>query len=296
MIALQNSNLTSLNAVEKLSDKKFKKIHCNLLNYEDLKNIFISNAIDSVIHLAASKGMNSSIQSPVEFYKNNMVGLINLLDVMREHKVSKLIFSSSCAVYGNQEVHPVAEDASITKISSIYARTKYFAEEMLRDVAKSDFSIIILRIFNPIGAHESGLIGEDPSKPQSNILSLFAKAAVDNMINFEISPCVRDFIHVVDVAEAHVAALKKLNEIQEVKIYNIGSGRGTSLIKLVEIFEATSGMKVSFKSKPCGESEIKEIFADTKLAESELNWKSKRSIEDMCIDGWRFVDKFNKIN
>lgn len=292
MIALQNTNSSSLEAVEKLCEKSFTKINCNLLNYEDLKNIFISHAIDAVIHLAASKGMNSSIQSPLDFYKNNMMGLINLLDVMREHKVMKLIFSSSCAVYGNQEVLPVAEDAPIKNTSSIYARTKYFAEEMLRDL--TDFRVIILRIFNPIGAHVSGLIGEDPSKPpQINILTLFAKAAVDKS-NILISPCIRDFIHIEDVAEAHLAALKKLNEIQEIKIYNIGSGRGTSLIKLMKVFEATNCLKIPYKIKPCDESEIKEIYADTTLASRELNWKSKRSIEEICIDCWRFIIHLNK--
>lgn len=260
-----------------------------------MRNVFKQNSIDVVMHLAASKGMNSSICSPLDFYKNNISSLINLLQVMSEFEVKKLIFTSSCAVYGggDQKKPPVDENVEISDLTSIYARTKYFGEEILRD---SKIQVIILRVFNVIGAHSSGLLGEDPNKPQINILTLFAKKSLENSGHLSISStCVRDFVHVMDIAEAHMAALEKIDKIDGSKVYNIGSGVGTSLLRLLKIFESISGLKVTYNLKECSNDEIKEIYTDTKLSEKELNWKSTRSIEEMCFDCWKYICNYYDI-
>jgi UDP-glucose 4-epimerase len=292
VIALENSNTSSLTKVAKITKKEFKRFKCDLLKIEELRNIFSKAKIDIVIHLAATKGINPT-QSLVDFYNNNITSFLNILKVMREFNVKKLIFASSCAVYGHPRVLPVSEEDAMPSPQNIYARTKFFAEEILKDVSSyENFACIILRIFNPIGAHSSGILGEDPNKKQINILTLLAKNVLENCKNLKISPdCVRDFIHVMDVAEAQIKAVEKLKDLKGVKIYNIGSGDGTSLQNLVEIFERGSDAKVSFTSKPCAENEIKEIVADIKLMQNELNFKLTRTIEEMCRDCWNFMTK-----
>jgi UDP-glucose 4-epimerase len=291
---LFNSNRAALETVGKISDKKFKILQCDLLDFKKVWETFAENSIDCVLHLAATKGVNSNGNSPIKFYKNNLVSTINLLDVMQQFGVKKIIFSSSCAVYGNQENQPVVENAEINLLNP-YARSKHFCEEILRDVAKADkqFSIIILRYFNPVGAHQSGILGEDPTKSPLNILTLFAKHAIGKCENLTISAsCVRDYIHINDVTEAHIAGIENLENFKGIKTINIGSGTGTSLQELIDNFEEICGRKINFTEKPCNEHEIKEIIASTKLSDDELNWKAKKNVADMCKDCWKFVNNF----
>lgn len=301
ILAIENTNSTALDKVEEILGRKIKRCKCNLLNMHELSNIFNQHKISTVIHLAATKGVNESLKFPIECYKNNLMTTINLLEVMKEHKIYNFIFSSSCAVYGNQSEIPVKESALPQTLSNVYARSKYFIEEILRDVAKSDanFKIIILRYFNPIGAH--GLFGEDPKKPQISLLTLISQVALGSRECITIfgddyetvdGTSMRDFVHVMDIAEAHIPAIEKLNQINEVKFYNLGSNEGTTLLQLIKTFANDNDVKVPYVIKPRREGEISSIFADCSLVEKELNWKAKRTLEEMCKDCW----KWTKIN
>ncbi|KAG5683875.1 hypothetical protein PVAND_013136 [Polypedilum vanderplanki] len=290
VLAMENSTSTESGSLKKLqetSDKKLQICRCNLLNNEEISSIFKQFPISTVIHLAASKGVSQSMSSPLACYSNNLLSTINLITAMKQYKVFNMIFSSSCAVYGDQSQLPVNETAQSHSPTNVYAKSKKFVEEMLSDIAKADkeFKFIIFRYFNPVGAHESNLIGEDPSKLQVSLLTLMCNVALGRKEKITIfGNCIRDYIHVMDIAEAHTVALKKFQDNFNFKVINLGSSRGTSLLELIQIFENVNNVKIPYEIKEKREGEIEAIVADTNLAENELGWKARRNIESMCRD------------
>ncbi|CAG9801935.1 unnamed protein product [Chironomus riparius] len=302
VIAMENSKSTNnlaFQQINKILGWEVKTCRCDLLNYEEIVKIFERYKITTVIHLAAMKGVSESMNYPIECYRKNLVSTLNLLEVMRLYGVKNLIFSSSCAIYGNQVQMPVAETALPHSISNVYGKSKLFIEKILSDLSRSDkeFKITILRYFNPVGAHSSGLIGEDPKRKQISFLTLLGKAALDKEMNLSLfgSSNIRDFVHVMDVGEAHVAAVSNLESGDSFKVFNIGSGIGISLLQLIKIFEHVNCVKISYTIKDRQESEIEAIIADTTLAETDLGWKSRKTVEEMCTDCWKWMT-YNAIN
>ncbi|KAF4518483.1 hypothetical protein B566_EDAN006488 [Ephemera danica] len=248
----------SLDRVQQITGRQVKFHRCDLLDREALNAIFGQYEIDSVIHFAAIKAVGESMQQPFLYYRNNMMGAINLLEVMKEHGCYNLVFSSSCTVYGNPTTLPITENHPTGDVTNVYGRTKYFVEEMLKDVsvAEKQWNIIMLRYFNPVGAHPSGLIGEDPTKAFTNLMPYIAQVAMgqkESLLIFggdydtEDGTGVRDYIHIMDLANGHVAALQKLHkEHLRIKVYNLGTGQGVSVLQLVKTFEKVTGTKVSY--------------------------------------------------
>ncbi|XP_057367808.1 UDP-glucose 4-epimerase-like isoform X2 [Daphnia carinata] len=290
----------SLERVEKITGKKVTFYQCDLLDYERLDKIFSQHKIDCVIHFAAMKAVGESMEVPLLYYKNNVVGTINLLEVMKSHECYQLVFSSSCTVYGNPEVLPITEDSPIGNVTNVYGRTKYLIEEMLMDLSRSDekWNICSLRYFNPVGAHPSGLIGEDPTKPYSNLMPYIAQVALGNKpsvvvfgndYNTPDGTGVRDYIHVMDLASGHVAALAKVEKDKlRYRTYNLGSGVGVSVIQLVETFGKVTGTTVTYELKPRREGDISAMYSNGERAKTELGWTPRFTLEQMCEDFWRW--------
>ncbi|XP_054278133.1 UDP-glucose 4-epimerase-like isoform X1 [Macrosteles quadrilineatus] len=295
-----NGEAPSLKRVEKITGKTITFYQCDLLDRPKLVEIFDKHKIDCVIHFAAMKAVGESMQLPLLYYKNNLIGTINLLEVMKEHSCYQLVFSSSCTVYGNPERLPITEDHPTGNVTNVYGRTKYFIEEMLKDITAADqnWNIISLRYFNPVGAHQSGLIGEDPTKAFTNLMPYMAQVAIGNKPSLTIfgsdyntvdGTGVRDYIHVMDLASGHVAALLKLQRDHlRLKMYNLGTGKGVSVLQLLRTFEAVTGTKVPFNVEARRDGDIVSMFANTSLALQELGWESKYSLEQMCEDFWRW--------
>jgi len=310
VIALDNfANSVSNNDNQPMAIKRVEKItgqpvifyQCDLLDIESVEEIFEMHRIDSVIHLAALKAVGESMLMPLLYYKNNIIGVINLLDVMKKYSVHNMVFSSSCTVYGEPKVLPITEDKPIgNNITNVYGRTKFFIEEILSDVSRSDdsWNIIALRYFNPVGAHESGLMGEDPTKQFTNIMPFISQVAMGNKAALTIfgddydtpdGTGIRDYIHVMDLAAGHVAALEKLEkEHLKLKAYNLGTGKGVSVLELVRAFEQTNNVQVPYEIEKRREGDISMMYADPSLAHKELNWQATRSLKDMCSDFWRW--------
>ncbi|KAI9562813.1 hypothetical protein GHT06_010268 [Daphnia sinensis] len=290
----------SLERVEKITGKKVTFYQCDLLDYERLDKIFSQHKIDCVIHFAAMKAVGESMEVPLLYYKNNVVGTINLLEVMKSHECYQLVFSSSCTVYGNPKHLPITEDSPIGNVTNVYGRTKYLIEEMLMDLSRSDekWNICSLRYFNPVGAHPSGLIGEDPTKPYSNLMPYIAQVALGNKpsvvvfgndYNTPDGTGVRDYIHVMDLASGHVAALAKVEKDKlRYRTFNLGSGVGVSVIQLVETFGKVTGTTVTYELKPRREGDISAMYSNGERAKTELGWTPRFTLEQMCEDFWRW--------
>ncbi|XP_055388351.1 UDP-glucose 4-epimerase-like [Condylostylus longicornis] len=271
-----------------------------MLNLDSIDEIFSKHSINAVIHFAAMKAVGESMQLPLLYYKNNMIGIINLLIAMEKYHVYNLVFSSSCTVYGEPSKLPLTEYDHTGNISNVYGRTKYFIEEMLKDISKADlnWNIIALRYFNPVGAHVSGKIGEDPTKKFTNLMPYISQVAIGKKPVLEIygsdydtvdGTGVRDYIHVMDLATGHIAALKKImSERLGIKFYNLGTGKGWTVLQLISIFEKVNKVKVPFVIKARRVGDISSMYADVSLAETDLKWKASRTIEDMCRDFWRW--------
>ncbi|XP_072026296.1 UDP-glucose 4-epimerase-like [Amphiura filiformis] len=265
-----------------------------------IRQLFSQYKIRAVIHFAALKAVGESIQIPLSYYRVNTVGTLNLLEVMREYKVYNIVFSSSATVYGTPQYLPIDEKhATGVGITNPYGRTKYFNEEIMKDLCKAEpqWNIIILRYFNPVGAHKSGQIGEDPQGPPNNLMPFVAQVAVGRRKELKVygndydtpdGTGVRDYIHVVDLALGHLAALKKLSENAGLKIYNLGTGKGNSVLDMVNALEKASGKKVPYSIEPRREGDVATVYGDASLAEKELNWKAHRGLEEMCEDLWRW--------
>ncbi|XP_057367809.1 uncharacterized protein LOC130688820 isoform X1 [Daphnia carinata] len=290
----------SLERVEKITGKKVTFYQCDLLDYERLDKIFSQHKIDCVIHFAAMKAVGESMEVPLLYYKNNVVGTINLLEVMKSHECYQLVFSSSCTVYGNPEVLPITEDSPIGNVTNVYGRTKYLIEEMLMDLSRSDekWNICSLRYFNPVGAHPSGLIGEDPTKPYSNLMPYIAQVALGNKpsvvvfgndYNTPDGTGVRDYIHVMDLASGHVAALAKVEKDKlRYRVYNLGLGKGLSVLELIDLFVKTTNTKVPFVFVGRRVGDVDTLVCECQLAIKELNWHPKYDSVRMCEDFWRW--------
>ncbi|GHU42471.1 UDP-glucose 4-epimerase [Clostridia bacterium] len=296
---LVNSSEESLARVERITGKKVKFYKEDLLNPEGVSKIFEKESIDSVIHFAALKAVGESVQKPLEYYQNNVTGTLLLCDVMRKHGVKNIIFSSSATVYGDPAVVPITEDTPKGNPTNPYGQTKSMMEQILTDlhVADKEWNVVLLRYFNPIGAHESGLIGEDPKGIPNNLLPYVAQVAVGKLERLGVfgddydtvdGTGVRDYIHVVDLAKGHVLALQKLKPGEGVNIYNLGTGIGYSVLQVVKAFEKASGKAVPYEVKPRRLGDIAVCYADPDKAKQELGWTANFGIERMCEDSWRW--------
>ena len=297
-----NSSNDVLENIKKITGKSFKFYEGNYLDKELLEKIFQENNIDSVINFAGFKAVGESVKKPLEYYHNNVFGAINLLEVMKQHKVKKFIFSSSATVYGDPEKVPLDEECKIGGTTNPYGTSKLFIEQILQDLYRSDntWSIVILRYFNPIGAHESGLIGEEPNGIPNNLMPYIVRVAAGmlkelsvygNDYNTVDGTGVRDYIHVVDLARGHKSALNKMEESgQGLYIYNLGTGKGYSVLEIVQAFERVTGKKVPYKIVERRSGDIAECYANVEKAERELHWKAEKNIEDMCRDSWRYIE------
>ncbi len=295
---LCNSSEESLVRVEKIIGKKVKFIEGDIRNRVDLQKAFDEYAIDSVIHFAGLKAVGESVEKPLEYYDNNINGTIVLAEVMKANNCKKIVFSSSATVYGDPHTTPIKEDFPLSATNP-YGRTKLFIEEILRDVHVSDpaWQIVLLRYFNPVGAHKSGLIGEDPNGIPNNLMPFISQTAVKKReflsvfgddYNTPDGTGVRDYIHVVDLAKGHVQALLKISKLNDVLTVNLGTGNGYSVLDMVKAFQKASSKEVPYKIAPRRNGDIAECFADPSYALEKLEWKASRGIQEMCEDTWRW--------
>lgn len=295
---LSNSKEESLKRVEIITGKKVKFYKTDLLDREGLATIFEKETIESVIHFAGLKAVGESVQKPLEYYHNNITGTLILCDVMKEFGVKNIVFSSSATVYGNPATVPITEDFPLSATNP-YGRTKLFIEEILRDfyVADKEWNIIILRYFNPVGAHKSGTIGEDPQGIPNNLVPYITQVAVGKLDQLGVFGAdydtpdgtgVRDYIHVVDLAKGHVKAIEKIKSNSGVCTYNLGTGNGYSVLDMVKAFSKVSGKEIPYEVKKRRPGDIATCYADPALAEKELGWKAERGLDEMCEDAWRW--------
>ncbi|MFA6145279.1 MAG: UDP-glucose 4-epimerase GalE [Sulfurimonas sp.] len=295
---LCNSSLEALKRVEAIIGKSIQFEEGDIRDKVALKKLFASYLIDSVIHFAGLKAVGESVNEPLKYYDNNVNGTLVLLDVMKEYNCKKIVFSSSATVYGDPHTTPIQEDFPLSATNP-YGRSKLFIEEILRDVYISDneFKIVLLRYFNPVGAHKSGTIGEDPNGIPNNLMPFIAQTAVGKRdvlsvfggdYDTEDGTGVRDYIHVVDLAQGHVKALQKIADIHDVLTVNLGTGKGYSVLEMVAAFEKASGKKVPYKIVERRAGDIAKCFADPSYAEKTLGWSATRTIDEMCEDSWRW--------
>lgn len=296
-----NSSPEVLDKIKQITKKDFKFYKVDLLDENALDKVFEENNIDEVIHFAGLKAVGESVEKPIEYYNNNITGTLNLLKVMKKYNCKKIVFSSSATVYGNPKTLPIKEDFPLSTTNP-YGATKLMIEQILQDVnvADKDFRVAILRYFNPIGAHKSGLIGEVPNGIPNNIMPYIVRVAVGkyneltvfgNDYDTEDGTGVRDYIHVVDLAKGHLSALKKIRENSGVQIYNLGTGRGYSVLELVKTFEKVNNVKVNYKIGDRRPGDIASCFADVNKAKKEMNWVATKGLEEMCKDSWNFILK-----
>lgn len=296
-----NSSPDVLEKIKEITHKDFKFYEVDLLDEENLEKVFRENNIESVIHFAGLKAVGESVEKPIEYYHNNITGTLILLKVMRKYNCQKLVFSSSATVYGDPASLPIKEDFPLSTTNP-YGSTKLMIEQILQDVciANKDFCVAILRYFNPIGAHKSGLIGEVPNGIPNNIMPYILKVAngeyetltvFGNDYDTPDGTGVRDYIHVVDLARGHLKALDKIRKEKGVKIYNLGTGNGYSVLDLVTNFEKVNNVKVNYKIGARRAGDIAACYADPTKAKEELGWVAEYGIEDMCKDAWNFIKK-----
>lgn len=295
---LCNSSQESLKRVSKIINKDIKFEQGDIRDKKALQNVFEKYNIDAVIHFAGLKAVGESVEKPIEYFDNNLNGTLVLLDVMKEFNCKKIVFSSSATVYGDPATTPIKEDFPLSATNP-YGRSKLFIEEILRDIylSDNDFKIVLLRYFNPVGAHESGTIGEDPNGIPNNLMPFIAQTAVGKRECLSIfggdydtkdGTGVRDYIHVVDLALGHVKALDKISEIKEVLTVNLGTGNGYSVLDMVEAFQKASKADIPYKIVPRRAGDIAKCFADPSYAKEVLNWEAKKSIDEMCEDSWKW--------
>ncbi len=296
---LSNSSKESLKRVTKITGKEVTFYEADILDREALENIFEKEVIDACIHFAGLKAVGESVAKPWEYYYNNISGSLILLDVMRKHNVKNIIFSSSATVYGSPAFVPITEECPKGDITNPYGQTKGMLEQMLIDIQKADpeWNVIILRYFNPIGAHKSGLIGENPNGIPNNLMPYITQVAVGKLKQLGVfgddydtpdGTGVRDYIHVVDLAVGHVKAIAKIKEKEGLSVYNLGTGQGYSVLDIVKNFEEAAGVSIPYEIKPRRAGDIATCYADPAKAFKELGWKAERGIREMCEDSWRW--------
>ena len=296
---LSNSSEKSLARVEKITGKPVTFYKADIRDREALEEIFEKEQIDSCIHFAGLKAVGESVAKPWEYYENNISGTLILVDVMRRHGAKNIIFSSSATVYGDPAEIPITENCPKGQCTNPYGWTKSMLEQILSDIQKADpeWNVVLLRYFNPIGAHKSGTIGENPNGIPNNLMPYITQVAVGKLKELGVfgndydtpdGTGVRDYIHVVDLAKGHVKALKKIEEKAGLKVYNLGTGKGYSVLDIVKNFEAATGVKIPYVIKPRRGGDIAENYADASLAREELGWEAKNGIREMCEDSWRW--------
>ena len=296
---LCNSSKKSLDVISNITGKMPKFYEIDLLDYDAVEKCFSENEFDAVIHFAGLKAVGESVRKPLEYYENNIAGTLTLVDVMRKHGVKNIIFSSSATVYGDPAVIPITEECPKGQCTNPYGWTKSMLEQILTDMQKADpeWNVILLRYFNPIGAHKSGLIGENPNGIPNNLMPYVTQVAVGKLKELGIfgndydtpdGTGVRDYIHVVDLAIGHVKAIKKLDEKVGLAIYNLGTGKGYSVLDIVKNFEAATGVKIPYVIKPRRAGDIATCYSNADKAKRELGWEAQYDIKEMCEDSWRW--------
>lgn len=296
-----NSSEESLRRVATLSGKEIKTYCADILDTKALSEIFESENVDGVIHFAALKAVGESVAKPLEYYTNNVAGTLNLLQVMESHGVRNIVFSSSATVYGSPKSNPISEDFELSTTNP-YGATKLMVEDILKDlvVSKPEWNVVILRYFNPIGAHESGLIGEDPNGIPNNLVPYIAKVAVGkleklnvfgNDYNTHDGTGVRDYIHVCDLAEGHVLALKQFESNTGLSVFNLGTGQGYSVLDVVKAYEDASGVSIPYVINDRRPGDIAACYANPQKAQEVLGWKARFTLNDMCKDSYRWQSK-----
>ena len=305
---LENSNIGVLDKIKQITGKNIKFYENDCRDKDALRKIFNENKIDAVIHFAGYKAVGESVEKPIKYYENNIQTTLSLLEVMQEYNCNRIVFSSTATVYGRPEekdgkVLPFKETDKVGDTENPYATTKYFIERILKDtyISNNNFEIVILRYFNPIGAHESGLIGENPNGRPNNLMPYILKVAnkelpylniFGNDYNTKDGTGVRDYLHVVDLAKGHIKALEHIKN--GVNIYNLGTGIGYSVLDIVNTFEKVNNIKLDYKIVERRKGDIAEYFSDPTKALNELNWKAEKTIEDMCRDSYNFIKNFKK--
>ncbi|MCC8105095.1 MAG: UDP-glucose 4-epimerase GalE [Clostridiales bacterium] len=296
---LYNSNEKAIERVEQITGKKITFYNADMLDRDAVDAIFEKESIDSVIHFAGYKAVGESVRKPLEYYHNNITGTLTLCDVMRKYGVKKIIFSSSATVYGDPAFVPITEDCPKGQITNPYGQTKGMLEQILTDLHVSDpeWNVVLLRYFNPIGAHKAGIIGEDPKGIPNNLVPYIAQVAVGKLEKLGVfgddydtpdGTGVRDYIHVVDLANGHVKAMKKFDDEPAVRIYNLGTGNGYSVLQVLHAFEKACGKTLPYEIKPRRAGDIATCYADPKKAKEELGWEAQYGIDEMCEDTWRW--------
>jgi len=296
---LSNSSKAAVERVAELAGGVEEFYEIDLLDTEALATVFRAHAIDAVLHFAGKKSVSESVADPLSYYESNVGATISLLSIMRATGVRRLIFSSSCTVYGQPKRTPVRESDPLATPASPYGRTKRVIEELLVDVALADASwhIALLRYFNPIGAHPSGLIGEDPRGPSTNLLPNVMEAAARMTPALRVNggdyatsdgTCVRDYVHVVDIAEGHLAALERIDDLKGARAINLGTGRGHTVLEVIEAVSRVTGTEIPYEIGARRSGDVEAVWADATLAKKLLGWSAKRQLDDMCRDHWRW--------
>lgn len=296
---LSNSSPVALRRVEEITGKQVVFYQADIRDREALGKVFAKEKIESCIHFAGLKAVGESVEKPWEYYDNNITGTLTLVDVMRKHHVKNIIFSSSSTVYGDPDSVPVTEESPLKKCTNPYGSTKFMLEQILTDIQTADpeWNVVLLRYFNPIGAHKSGRIGENPNGIPNNLMPYITQVAVGKRERLGVfgddydtpdGTGVRDYIHVVDLARGHVKALKKIEEKAGLCIYNLGTGQGYSVLDVVKNFEEASGVKIPYEILPRRAGDIAANYADASKAQRELGWKAEYTLKDMCADSWNW--------
>lgn len=298
-----NSTPKILENIKKITGREFKFYELNYLDKRSLEKVFEENKdIDSVINFAGYKAVGESVQKPLKYYTNNISGALTLLETMDKYNVRKFVFSSSATVYGEPERIPLTEECKIGGTTNPYGTTKLYIEQILQDLYKSDdtWDIVILRYFNPVGSHESGLIGEEPNGIPNNLMPYIARVASGQLeelsvygddYNTKDGTGVRDYIHVVDLAKGHLKAIEKLNkEGKGIFIYNLGTGIGYSVLDMIKAFEKSTGKNIPYKIVGRRQGDIAICYSNPEKAKKELNWIAKKTLEDMCLDTWKYIE------
>jgi len=299
-----NSKKEVLDKIKEITKKNFKFYEINYLDREKLEKVFEENKIEAVMNFAGYKAVGESVQKPLEYYENNISGAVVLLETMKKYNVKRFIFSSSATVYGEPETIPITEECKTGGTTNPYGTTKLYIEQILQDLYKSDneWDIAILRYFNPVGAHESGLIGEEPQGIPNNLMPYIVRVAsgqleqlsvFGNDYNTPDGTGVRDYIHVVDLAKGHIKALEKLEKEQKgIYIYNLGTGIGYSVLDMVKAFEEATGKEVKYKIAPRRPGDIATCYSNPERAKKELGWEATKTLKDMCKDSWKYIEKY----
>ena len=296
---LCNSSKESLKRVEELTGKTITFYEGDVMDEAALKAMLEKEGVDAVIHCAALKAVGESVQKPLEYYRNNITGTLTLMDVMKQTGVKNIVFSSSATVYGSPEEMPITEECPKGQCTNPYGWTKSMLEQILTDIQKADpeWNVVLLRYFNPIGAHKSGTIGENPNGIPNNLMPYITQVAVGKLKELGVfgndydtpdGTGVRDYIHVVDLAKGHVKALKKIEEKAGLKIYNLGTGKGYSVLDIVKNFEAATGVKIPYVIKARRPGDIATCYSSAEKAKEELGWTAEYGIKEMCEDSWRW--------